>query len=96
MPDRSLPECDTECKIITARRGIQLNPLEFAFLSQYVDPLHSLIPLYVRIERSPTSLLLAVDCRRVKLHILLDVGHLPGSSLLVEMCVKLLEQVADG
>ena len=82
-------------ELITVGRGIQLNPTELTFLPQNVDPLHSLLPLFLVIELSSTSFLLIVDRRWIKVHIQLEAGLFLRPKLVLEMGMKKLDQVSD-
>lgn len=92
---RSLSKYHTKREVVTGMWGIQVNPTEFAFLSQNVDSLHPSVPLPMGIERRSAPLRLGIDRHLVKVPILPEVGHLPRGRPFMEMRMKLLEQVFD-
>ena len=82
-------------EVITDKRGIQVNPMELALLSQDIDPLHALLPLRIGFECILTPLHLGIARHFPKIHILLEVVFLPVADPLVEMPMNFREQVSD-
>lgn len=92
---RSLSKFHVERVVVASTRRVQANPVEFTFLSQHVDPLHSPFPLCVTIGRGSTPPDLSGNCCRVTVHILLEVGRLVMPGPRVHMRVKSLEEISD-
>jgi len=72
-------------EVITDKRGTQVNPVELAFLSQDIDPLHPLLPLRIGFECILTPLHLGIARHFPKVHILPEVVPLPVPDPFVEM-----------
>jgi len=92
----SLPKHRMKRKVVTDKRGIQVNPVKLAFLSQDIDPLHPLLPLRIGFECILTPLHLGIARHFPKVHILLEVVSLPVADPLVEMPMNFREQISDG